>query len=197
MIWRGAAIAAILCSVACGGKESCSTLAKEWALAGTGFVGEAYCRAELSRLTELSRPWGSIREWREQVFAQGVWIFFDMQRRIIERPDAAPFTFSAFPEAVPCGTGVKLPADDWQRSPLGHLKFEAPERSFFSFEVIQTAEKAEGVKVFLTFRMRQNHNCDQAVGVTESEGYARLGKSIYEPDTWRQTAFRKPQFLSE
>jgi hypothetical protein len=132
------------------------------------------------------------------VYAQGASIFLELQQRIIETSSGRPVTFDSYPAKTPCGDGVVVSEADWQASPLGGLAIANPKKLYFSFEVTHDQRKDTAEAVFLSFRIRQNFNCDSVVGTIESEGLARLGRRLVDTGTWSQTAYRRsPQFISE
>jgi hypothetical protein len=178
--------------------EVCADLARELALPSGAPKDQAYCAEELRRLSALARPWGSIQRWRENVYAQGSSIFLELQQRIIETSSGPPFTFQWYPAKTPCGDGLSVTESEWRAGPLGRLGIENPKKLYFSFEVTHNPSKDTSEAMFLSFRIRQDLNCDSVAGTIESEGYAKLGHRLVDSGTWTQTVYgRSPRFISE
>jgi hypothetical protein len=177
--------------------DSCATLDRELQLPGESRHNQTYCAEALSRLRTISKPWGSIKNWRETVYAQGPSIFAEVQQQVIEAPATTPAAFDWYPSRTPCGDGVAIDRAAWDASPLGGLNVAYRPKLYFSFAVVHDGQRDANDAVFLAFRMRQNLDCDASIGTVESAGYARLGHRLIDDGTWSQMAFSSPQFMTE
>lgn len=183
-----AVLIAVLGLYAC--QNPCRELERKMELPGwTTKDGWFTCRAELRTLARISKPFGSVRQWRTETLGQEARLFFGLQEAISKSNPSEPLHgFARWPERVPCSEGVPLTAAEWSRGPLARWIRERPSSLHASFELAVAGTD----RPLITLRAWQDLNCDGRLGLLEVVD--RLDRTRH---TYDQLSYRSPPQLTE
>jgi hypothetical protein len=176
-------LAIILFATACSREDPCRRLQRELDTTGFEPTDRADCSKQLSALSQVAKPFGSIPNWKKQVEQPSQQFLIDVMVAFVERAkdlNSSLVTFEGFPKALPPATGVSIAEETWHVGPLGQLGLKRPERIYYGFRVQEVAEKSRPGMPYVRFEMLHDFNQDGVVGTSTIEGVVRRGKGFFQ-----------------